>query len=444
MLMIDIKLLREQREETTKRLMTRDVDVTLLDNVLEVDSKLRMAMTERDRLRAEINRVSNDVAVTKRQGDKAKAEELRTLSKELGSKVVLLERETSQLEEERRQYLAVIPNLPDSRVPVGSSEEQNVIEMVWSKRTGEMPFAQFEIEEFPPHQRVPHWEIGEQLGILDLPRAAKISGSMFPMFKGSGARVVRALTSFALDEHEDGYLEVRPPTFVKRQTMVSTGHLPKFEEDAYHMEVDGLFAIPTAEVPLTSMFKDEILEERDLPIRLTAVTPCFRREAGSAGKDTRGLLRLHEFDKVELFSCCTYEQRDEVFNDILGRAEHILRSLGLTYRVVLLCTGDLGISSARTVDLEVYAPGVDRWLEVSSVSWFSDYQARRANLRYRRAEDGRVTLLNTVNGSALAWPRVWAAMMEMGREADGSVTLPACLHPYLGGRSKISSSGLLS
>ncbi len=444
MLMIDIKLLREQREETTKRLMTRDLDVTLLDNVLEIDSKLRRTMTERDSLRAEINRVSREVATAKRQGDDAKAEELMSLSKELGSRATVIERETAQLEDERRQYLSVIPNLPDSRVPIGSSEEQNVVERVWSKRTGEMPFDEFELEEFPSYRRVPHWEISEQLGILDLPRAAKISGSMFPMFIGSGARVVRALTSFALDEHENSYLEVRPPTFVRRETMVSTGHLPKFEEDAYHMEVDDLFAIPTAEVPLTSMFKDEILEERELPVRLTAVTPCFRREAGSAGKDTRGLLRLHEFDKVELFSCCTYEQRDEVFNDILERAESLLRALGLTYRVVLLCTGDLGISSARTIDLEVYSPGVDRWLEVSSVSWFSDYQARRANLRYRRTQDGQVTLLNTVNGSALAWPRVWAAIMETGREEDGSVTLPLCLHPYLGGRGKISSSGVLS
>ncbi len=442
--MIDIKLLREDREQTTKLLETRGVDPALLNMVLEIDSNLRSTMAERDNLRAEINRVSGEVATAIRQGDRSKAEDLRVLSKELGAKAAVLERETTKLDEERRRYLAVIPNLPDARVPVGSSEEQNVVERAWSQRSGEVPYSQFVLEEFPLHKRVPHWEIGEQLGILDLPRAAKISGSMFPMFKGSGAKVVRALTSFALNEHQDSYLEVRPPTFVKRQTMVSTGHLPKFEEDAYHMELDDLFAIPTAEVPLTSMFKDEILEERELPIRLTATTPCFRREAGSAGKDTRGLLRVHEFDKVELFACCTYEQRDEAFYDILKRAEQLIRALGLVYRVVHLCTGDLGISSARTIDLEVYSPGVDRWLEVSSVSWFSDYQARRANLRYRRMQDGRVVLLNTVNGSALAWPRIWAAIMEMGREADGSVTLPTCLAPYLGGFSKISPSGALS
>lgn len=442
--MIDIKLLREQTQEITKRLGSRGVDPDMISKVLEIDSKLLGSMTARDAMRERINKISAEVAQAMRDGDAPKAEELRRTSRELGEQLGLIERQCQELEDERRSIWAIIPNIPDDRVPIGLSEEDNVVERAWSPSSGERKYSEFTLPEYPDHKRVPHWEIGEQLGLLDLGRAAKISGSMFPMFKGPGARLLRAMTSLALDEHEDSYLEVRPPTFVRRQTMVSTGHLPKFEDDAYHMEVDDLFAIPTAEVPLTSMFKDEILEEKDLPLRLCAVSPCFRREAGSAGKDTRGLLRLHEFDKVELFACCTYEQRDEAMNDILVRAEGLLQRLGLIYRVVQLCTGDLGISSARTIDLEVYAPGVDRWLEVSSVSWFSDYQARRANLRYRSQSDGRVRLLNTVNGSALAWPRIWAAIVEANREADGGVSVPEALHPYLGGRSRISPEGRLT
>ncbi len=263
---------------------------------------------------------------------------------------------------------------------------------------------------------------------------------MFPLFRGAGARLLRALTSLALDRHADAFEEVRPPTLVLTDTMLSTGHLPKFEEDAYHVERDDLWAIPTAEVPLTSMWRGDILDEADLPLRLTAVTACFRREAGAAGRDTRGLLRVHEFDKVELFAYATPEQAPALHADMVDRAESLLRDLGLQYRVVDLCTGDLGDSAARTFDLEVYAPGVDQWLEVSSVSWFADYQARRANIRYRPAE-GPPVLVHTLNGSALAWPRIWAALVETGHRPDGSVVLPEALGPYLRGETVIPKPG---
>jgi seryl-tRNA synthetase len=269
---------------------------------------------------------------------------------------------------------------------------------------------------------------------------------MFPLYRGEGARLVRALCQLALDLNRDAYEEIRPPTLVRTETMVSTGHLPKFEDDAYHLERDDLWAIPTAEVPLTSLGRDQVFDEADLPVRLMAHTSCFRREAGSAGRDTRGLLRVHEFDKVEILAYATPEQAPEVHADILRRAEAALASLGLAYRVLDLAAGDLGASSARTFDLEVYAPGCDMWLEASSVSWFSDYQARRANIRYRPAGGGsaRTIVANTLNGSALAVPRVWAAVVETHRQRDGSIALPPALQPYFGGALSISSAAIRS
>jgi seryl-tRNA synthetase len=262
---------------------------------------------------------------------------------------------------------------------------------------------------------------------------------MFPLYRGAGAALIRALTGLALDHHTPTFEEIRPPTLVRTDTMISTGHLPKFVDDAYHLERDDLWAIPTAEVPLTSLARDEILSETELPVLLTAATPCYRREAGSAGRDTRGLLRVHEFDKVEILAYCTPEQAAGIHADLLARAEQLLQTLELTYRVVDLCTGDLGQSSARTFDLEAYAPGVGAWLEVSSVSWFTDYQARRANVRYRPAAGGGTAFVHTLNGSALAWPRVWAALVETHRREDGTVSVPAALRPYLGGREVIGA-----
>ncbi len=326
-----------------------------------------------------------------------------------------------------------LPNLPAPEVPDGLVAEDNVeLRRWWPGREAGNPEP-----VWAEHQRVPHWEIGEQLGLLQLEWGAKLSGSMFPLYRGDGARLVRALTTFALDAHADAYEEIRPPTLVRTDTMRSTGHLPKFADEAYHIERDDLWAIPTAEVPLTSLHRDDTLEAASLPKRFTAVTACYRREAGAAGRDTRGLLRVHEFDKVELFAYATPEQAPGVFDDIVSRAEGLLQALGLTYRVLDLCAGDLSVSSARTFDLEVFAPGTDRWLEVSSISWFRDYQARRANVRYRPEGGGPPALVHTLNGSALAWPRIWAALVEQNRQPDGSVAIPECLVPFFGGRTTL-------
>jgi seryl-tRNA synthetase len=260
---------------------------------------------------------------------------------------------------------------------------------------------------------------------------------MFPLYRGQGARLIRALSAFALDHHSQMFEEIRPPTLVRTETMVSTGHLPKFSDEAYKIERDDLWTIPTAEVPLTSMYRGDMLDEVELPKRLCASTPCFRREAGAAGRDTRGVLRTHEFDKVELFAYATAEQSPALLAEIVERAEALLQALDLEYRVLDLCTGDLGIASARTFDLEVYAPGSDMWLEVSSVSWCTDYQARRANIRYRPSGGGPPVFVHTLNGSALAWSRIWPALIETGRRADGSVKLPEVLSGYLGGNTVI-------
>jgi seryl-tRNA synthetase len=320
-----------------------------------------------------------------------------------------------------------LPNLPAAECPDGDGEADNVVVRV----EGPAP------DSYQPYQRVPHWEVAEQLGILDVERAVKLSGSMFVMYRGAGARLVRALCQLAIDRNVDLYEEIRPPTLVRTDTMVSTGHLPKFVDEAYHMERDDLWAIPTAEVPLTSLGRDEIAAAPDLPRRFVAHTSCFRREAGSAGKDTRGLLRVHEFDKVEILAYCTPDQAADLHAEILHRAESIIAELGFTFRLLDLCTGDIGNSAARTFDIEVYAPGADQWLEVSSVSWFSDYQARRANLRYRPEDGTGTAVLHTLNGSALAVPRVWAALVEVYRQPDGTVAVPELLQPYFRGETTI-------
>jgi seryl-tRNA synthetase len=286
---------------------------------------------------------------------------------------------------------------------------------------------------------VPHWDAGTALGILDTERAIKISGAMFAMTRGLGASLGRALCQLALDRNADAFEEIRPPSLVTTATLTATGHLPKFADDAFAIERDGLWCIPTGEVPLTSIYGDEILAEEDLPLRLMAYTPCYRREAGSAGRDTRGLLRSHEFDKVEILAIATPEQSPALLAELVGRAEDMVGVLGLPYRTVEICAGDLGQSHHRSFDVEVYAPGVDQWLEVSSVSWFSDYQARRANVRFRRRGAKGTEVAHTLNGSALAVPRVWAAIVENYRQPDGSIVIPDVLRPYLRGRDRIPS-----
>jgi seryl-tRNA synthetase len=431
--MIDLVQLRREPEVVKAALGRRGVSGQTMDEIVALDVEHRRLLQEAESLRAEVNELSRQVGEAHRNKDEATASELTEKSRSLGDR----ERQATEATEATggmlRDMLLMIPNLPASDVPDGLDDSDNVELRRWWVGMDEG----LALPTYEEHQRVPHWEIGAQLGILDMESGAKLAGSMFPLYRGAGARLLRALGFYSLDRNSGDYEEIRPPSFALTETMMSTGHLPKSADDMYSIERDGLWAIPTAEVPLTSMRRGEILDEADLPIRFTAQTACFRREAGSAGRDTRGLLRVHEFDKVELFSYCTPEQSDDVFADVLARAEAVLRALGLTYRVLILCTGDLGTSSKRTFDLEVFSPGVDRWLEVSSISWFGDFQARRANVRYRTA-DGSTSLVHTVNGSALGWPRVWAALVETYRQSDGSLKLPEVLAPYMGGTATIT------
>jgi len=431
--MIDIRLIRNDPEEVARALARRGVAPAEVQRLAELDAEHRERTGRRQALRAEVKALSRQVAEARRSGDDVRADALTDRSRRLGEEEKAAARRADAIGEEMRSALLVLPNIPSEEAPDGSGPQDNAVVREWWPGVAEgAPRPTPE-----DHQRVPHWEIGEQLGLLDLDRGARLAGSMFPLYRGAGAALLRALTAFALSRHTDRYEEIRPPTLVLTDTMTSTGHLPKFADDAYHVERDGLWAIPTAEVPLTSMHRGEILDEEALPVRMTAATECFRREAGAAGRETRGLLRVHEFEKVELFAYATAEQAPAVHADILARAEGLLQELGLGYRVLDLCTGDLGTSSARTFDLEAYAPGCDRWLEVSSVSWFRDYQARRANVRYRPSAGGPPVLVHTLNGSALAWARVWAALVETGRQEDGSVILPDCLAPWLGGRTHL-------
>ena len=425
--MLDVRLIRNDPDTVRAGIARRGEDPSVIDDVHALDAELRSLAAKRDSLRAEIRVISNEVGKLFREQRKDDAAELAEQSRLLGAEEKALDQRAEELEVQLRTLLLRIPNLPAADCPDGAGEDDNVVLRV----------EQYDPSSYAEHQRVEHWVTGEALGILDVERAVKMSGSMFVMYRGAGASLVRALCQLAIDRNADLYEEVRPPTLVRTDTMIATGHLPKFVDEAYHMERDDLWAIPTAEVPLTSIARDEILPEADLPQRFCAHTSCFRREAGSAGKDTRGLLRVHEFDKVEILSYCTPEQAPAMHAEILGRAEGLIRDLGLAYRVLDLCSGDIGSSAARTFDIEVYAPGVDRWLEVSSVSWFADYQARRANLRYK-AEGGKGTeVLHTLNGSALAVPRVWAAIVETYRQPDGTVEVPELLQPYLRGATVI-------
>jgi seryl-tRNA synthetase len=425
--MLDVRRIRADLDEVKAALSRRGEPVDSLDRVAALDAELRRLSVERDGLRAEIRALSNEVGSLLREQRRDEAAALQEQSKLLGEEERQLDGRADEVGEELRGLLLRIPNLPAPDCPDGAGPQDNVVVRVEG----------FDPDAYGEHQRVPHWETGEQLGILDVTRAVKLSGSMFVMYRRQGAALVRALCQLALDRNADLFEEIRPPTLVRTDTMVSTGHLPKFEEEAYHIERDDLWAIPTAEVPLTSLGRDEVYPEVELPQRFMAHTSCFRREAGSAGKDTRGLLRVHEFDKVELLAYCTPEQSAAVHGEILARAESVIAELGLAYRVLDLCTGDIGNSAARTFDIEVYAPGVDSWLEVSSVSWFSDYQARRANLRYRPTSGKGTEVLHTLNGSALAVPRVWAALVETHRRADGTVGVPELLQPYLRGADHI-------
>ncbi len=428
--MLDIRRLRNEPDAVRAGLSRRGGDAAAhLDRILELDATQRALGAQRDDIRARINAVSKGVGRLRNEGDVTGAEALMAESRALGDEEKTLDVEATRLGEEVRDLLLRTPNIPSVDCPDGANETDNVVLRVEG----------YDPDSYAAHQRVPHWDIGTELGILDSERAAKISGSMFTMYRGWGARLLRAMVQLSLDRNADAYEEIRPPTLVRTDTMISTGHLPKFEEEAYHMERDDLWAIPTAEVPLTSLHRDEVLSEADLPLRYTAHTSCFRREAGAAGRDTRGLLRVHEFDKVELLAVAANEaQAIACQEDVLARSEAILTDLGLPYRILDLCAGDVGASAARTWDIEAYAPGCDMWLEVSSVSWFSDYQARRANIRFRSTGTKGTEFCHTVNGSAMGWPRTVAAYLETHRLPDGSVAVVECLRPYLGGVATIT------
>ncbi len=371
--------------------------------------------------------MSKDVGLLRRDGKLAEAEELQAESRRLGETEKQLAAEHAVLSGQLREELLVIPNIPYAGAPDGTSDIDNPVV--------KGPFVP---DTFPEHQRVPHWETATALGILDNERATKIAQSMFTMQRGAGATLARALCQLALDRNADAHEEIRPPSLVSTATLTSTGQLPKFADDAFAIERDDLWCIPTAEVPLTSIYAGEVLDAADLPKRFMAYSPSYRREAGSAGRDTRGMLRAHEFDKVEILALSTPEQAPALLDDMVARVEGAIVALGLPYRIIEICTGDMGQSHHRSFDIEVYVPGADQWLEVSSISWFSDYQARRADIRYRPVDaEGRpqkgTAFVHTLNGSALAVPRVWAAIIENYRNADGSVTVPEVLRPYMRG-----------
>jgi seryl-tRNA synthetase len=432
--MIDLRRVRTDLDGV-KAAMARRHDPTLLadlDTLFGLDERSRSLGSARDQLRAQINTTSKAVGEAYKAGDRARGDELKEESRKLGDEEKALAAEVEAVGEQLRDLWLRLPNLPADVAPDGAGEEDNVVLRV----EGPDP------SSYGDHQRVPHWEVGAALGVLDLERGAKISGSMFAVVRGAGATMSRALCQLALDRNADAFEEVRPPSFVRTETLVASGQLPKFAEDSYVIEKDDLWAIATAEIPLNSLYRDEVLDEAQLPMRFMAYTPCYRREAGSAGRDTRGLLRVHEFDKVELFALSTPEQAPALLDDLLSRSEARLAELGLTYRLLEICTGDFGQAHHRSIDLEVYAPGVDKWLEVSSVSWVSDYQARRANIRYRPSSSERsgTELVHTLNGSALAVPRVLAALLETHRRPDGSVVVPEVLRPYCRGLEVIAPS----
>ena len=428
--MIDVRRLRVELEATTAALARKGVPATEVERAATLDVEHRRLAREAEDLRGRVKVLSKEVGDTMRAGQAARAEELREESRHLGNNLSVVERESSKTEQQLRDALLRLPNLPAPEAPDGTSEADNIV----VRTVGYDP------ARYGPHQRVPHWDIGSELQILDMERGAKISGSMFSLFSGQGATLVRALCQLALDRNSDAFTEVRPPTLVRTPAMEAVGQLPKFAEDAYHLERDDLWAIPTGEVPLTFMRANEILAEEELPLRLMAYTPCYRREAGAAGRDTRGLLRVHEFDKVEIVAICTRADAPALHEELLERATGSIAALGLPYRIVDISTGDLGQSHARQFDIEVYAPGCDMWLEASSVSWFSDYQARRAAIRYRPRTGGQAHVCDTLNGSALAVPRVWAAIVETYRQPDGSIEIPECLYPYFRGRTTITGS----
>jgi seryl-tRNA synthetase len=426
---IDVRALRNDPSAVRAALARRQKPevLTALDQAIALDEKMRNLTNQRDQIRQEINEVSKSVGQLRRDGANAEAESAMAKSRELGESEKQIASTLAEIDAELHELLLRIPNLPHVDAPDGASDADNPL------IKGPIGV----LDTYPEYKRVPHWETGKELGILDLERATKIAGTMFTMQRGLGATMARALCQLALDTNADSFEEVRPPSLVLTSTLTATGHLPKFADDAFAIERDDLWCIPTAEVPLTSLHAGEILDAELLPLKYMAYTPCYRREAGSAGRDTRGMLRTHEFDKVEILAIAEPSQAAAMLVELVARAERLMQLLELPYRIIEICTGDMGLQHHRSFDIEVYAPGCDMWLEVSSVSWFSDYQARRADIRFKRSGTKGTEIANTLNGSALAVPRVWAAILENHRNEDGTVNIPAALHPYMRGATVI-------
>jgi seryl-tRNA synthetase len=413
--MLDIKLIRENPELVRQALEKRG-DSFALDSILEIDSRYRSLLRQTEELRAKHNESSKQLSKSKE-----KPPQLIAQMRQLGEQISSLQQQTKEAKANLDSLLLELPNFPHPSVPLGRGAGDNVVVRTWGK-PGEFPF-----------KPLPHWELGEKLGIIDFQRGVKLSGTRFYVLKGLGAHLQRALISFMLNVHvnEHGYKEIYPPFMVKRECMVGSGNLPKFGDNLYHDEEDDFWFIPTAEVPLTNLHRDEILSVDSLPLHYVAYTPCFRREKMSAGKDIRGIKRGHQFDKVELYKVTDPASSDEELEKLVADAEDICRRLAIPHRVVQLCTGDLGFAACKTYDIEMWAPGCAEWLEVSSCSNCSDFQARRANIRYRPEPGAKSEFVHTLNGSGLALPRVLIAVLENYQQADGTVLIPEVLEPYL-------------
>ena len=421
--MLDIRYVQENKKDVVEALNNRNTEADI-DALLNAHEERKAIILEADRLKANRNNFSKEIGSIIKSG--GSADEIKEQVRKIGEEISSLDERIRDLDIKIEHFLLHIPNIPSKDVPVGNSESDNPIVRSWG-----------EIKSFD-FDPLPHWDLGSSLGLFDLERGAKIAGSGFPLYTGDGARLQRALIQFMLDVHieDHGYMEVSPPFFCNEFAMTGTGQLPKFAEDMYTMPEDGLYAIPTAEVPVTNLYANEIINN-NLPIYHVAYTPCFRREAGAAGKDTRGLQRLHQFDKVELVKFTTPENSDEEHQKLTKDAEEILKKLNLTYRVIELCTGDLGFSAAKCYDIELWSPSQNKWIEVSSCSNFKAYQARRANIRYRDGEK-KVNFVHTINGSGVALPRLVIALLENNQTINGDIILPEALHPYMKDKKKLT------